>query len=144
MEPGPSEPLVDARAVRFELAAIAVALLGAFVFRIKWVVPALAVVVAVGVGFGARANLFRQVFSALFADRLGPATTAEPARAVRFSELFAVAVLTLATLVFAVDVGGAAWLLALIEAGVCAVHATTGVSVEAAVRARWFGGRRSG
>src|SRR5215475_13929443 len=98
MDPGRSEAVVDARAVRFELAVIAVALLGAFVFRVKWVVPVLAVVVAVGVGFGARANLFRRVFSAVGAARLGPATVTVPARAVRFSELFAVAMLTLASL----------------------------------------------
>lgn len=142
MDAEPPEPLVDARSVRFELAVLAVVLLGAFVFRIKWAVPALAVIVAVGVGFGARANLFRRVFAAVTAGRLGPATATEPARAVRFSELFAVAMLTLATLVFALGVGGAAWLLALIEAGVCAVHATTGISVEAAVRQRLFGRRR--
>ncbi|HEX4493422.1 MAG TPA: DUF4395 family protein [Acidimicrobiia bacterium] len=134
------ESAVDARAVRFELAALAVVLLGAFVFRIPWAVPALAVIVAVGVGFGARGNLFRQVFAAVAEDRLGPVTATESARAVRFSELFAVAMLTLATLVFALDIGGAAWLLALVEAGVCAVHATTGISVEAAVRRRLFGG----
>jgi hypothetical protein len=128
--------------VRFELAALAVVLLGAFVFHIPWVVPALAVIVAVGVGFGTRANLFRQVFAAVMEGRLGPATATEPVKAVRFSELFAVAVLTLATLVFALGVAGVAWLLALLEAGVCAVHATTGMSVEAAVRRRLFGGRR--
>jgi hypothetical protein len=138
----PPESAVDSRAVRFELAALAVLLLGAFVFHIPWVVPALAVIVAIGVGFGARANLFRQVFAAVAEGRLRPATTTEPVKAVRFSELFAVAVLSLATLVFALGVGGAAWLLALIEAGVCAVHATTGMSVEAAVRERVFGSRR--
>lgn len=142
MDTGPAEPLVDARAVRFELAAIAVVLLGGFVFRVKLVVPALAVVVAVGVGLGARANLFRQLFATVAKGRLKPTAATEPARAVRFSEFFAVAVLTLATLVFWVDVAGAAWLIALVEAGVCAVHATTGISVEAAVRARWFGGKR--
>jgi hypothetical protein len=138
----PPVPVVDARAVRFELAAAAVVLLGAFVFRIPWAVPAVAILMAIGVGFGARANLFRQVFAALAEDRLGPVTATEPAPAVRFAELFAVAVLTLATLVFAVGIGGLAWFLALIEAGVCAVHATTGISVEAAVRARLLDRRR--
>ena len=142
MDADPPRGLVDARAVRFELAALAVVLIGAFVFRIKLAVPALAVVLAVGVGFGARANPFRQVFAAVTEGRLGPPTATEPAQAVRFAELFAVAVLTLATLVFALGVGGVAWLLALLEAGVCAVHATTGISVEAAVRQRLFGDRR--
>jgi len=128
--------------VRFELAVLAVVLLGAFVFRVEWAVPALAVVLAIGVGLGAQANLFRRVFTAAAEGRLGPVTATEPARDVRFSELFAVALLTLATLLFALAIGGGGWLLALIEAGVCAVHATTGMSVEAAVRERLLRRRR--
>jgi hypothetical protein len=139
VEPRPSQPLVDARAVRFELGAVAILLLGGFVFGIRWIVPVLAVVLAVAVGLGARANLFRQVFAAVTEGRVGPATATEPVRAVRFAELFAVAMLTLATLVFALGIAGVGWLVALLEAGVCAVHATTGMSVEAALRARLFG-----
>jgi hypothetical protein len=139
MDASPPEPLVDARAVRFELAAVAVVLLGGFVFRVMWVVPGLAIVLAAGVGFGARANVLRQIFAVLTEGRSRAVTATESARAVRFSELFALATLSLATLVFALGIGGAAWLVALIEAGVCAVHATTGMSVEAAVRARLFG-----
>jgi hypothetical protein len=144
MEAGPPESRVDARSVRFERVAIAILLLGAFVFQRKvvWVVPSLAVLLAVAVGFGARGNVFTQIFKAVVEGRLKPATTTEPAGAVRFSELFAVATLTVATLLFAVDLNPIAWLVTLFEAGISALHASTGLSVEAAVRDRLRGGHR--
>jgi hypothetical protein len=139
--PGP-KPQIDARAARFELAAMAVVLLGAFVFKKVWVVPGLAVVVAVGLTFGSRANLFSELFRVLVADRLKPATATELETVVRFSELFAVVVLTIATVLFALDLSLLGWPVALVEAGVCALHAMTGLSVEAAVRDRFLGRRR--
>ena len=77
-------------------------LLGGYVFGIIWVVPGLAVALAASLGFGARANLFNQLFQALVAGRLKPATAAEAATEVRFSELLQVAVQSVATLAFAV------------------------------------------
>lgn len=139
---GPESP-IDVRATRFERVAVAVVLLGGYVFGIIWVIPGLAVVLAVGLGFGSRANFFRQLFAMVIADRLRPATATEAESEIRFSELFAVAVLSIATLILVVRISGLAWLLALVEAGICALHATTGLSVEAAVRER-LGGRRRG
>jgi hypothetical protein len=136
------EPVVDTRVVRFELAALALVLLGGFVFQVIWVIPGLTVLMAVAVGFGARANVFRQVFQAVAEGRLAPTTTTEPATALRFSELFALVLLSIATLFFAAGLGGVAWFVALIEAGIGAVHASTGLSVEAALRERLFGKRR--
>lgn len=141
MDASGSETPIDARATRFERIAVAVVLLGGYVFGIIWVIPGLAVVLALGLGFGSRANFFRQLFAMVIADRLRPATATEPEGEIRFSELFAVAVLSVATLILVVRLSGLAWLLALIEAGICALHATTGLSVEAAVRER-LGGRR--
>ena len=132
-EPRP-QPQIDGRSARFELGAIAVVLLGGYVFGIVWVIPALAAILAFGLGFGARANLFHQLFQALVAGRLKPAPPTETESTVRFSELFAVVVLTVASLLYIVGVSPVAWLVALIEAGICAVHATTGISVEGAVR----------
>src|SRR5712692_3478749 len=106
---------VDARSARFELGAMAVVLLGGYVFGIIWVVPALAAVLAFSLGFGSRANLFDQLFQALVAGRLKPATATEPESVVRFSELFAVVLLTVATLFLAAGLSGPAWLFALIE-----------------------------
>src|SRR5476649_1522849 len=130
------KPLIDARSVRFELAAMAVLLLGGFVFGFVWMIPLLTVVVAIGLGFGRRANAFNRVFEFVLADRLKPAMATEAATAVRFSQLFAVATLSVATLFYALGLNPLAWLVALAEAGICALHATTGVSVEAAVRDR--------
>jgi hypothetical protein len=134
-EPGP-QPQVDARSARFELGALAVVLLAGYVFGIIWVVPALAALLAAGLGFGARANVFNQLFQALVAGRLKPATDTESESTVRFSELFAVVVLTVSTLLYVVGVSPLAWLVALVEAGICALHATTGISIEGAVRRR--------
>jgi hypothetical protein len=145
MEGPAPEPQIDARAARFELVAVAVVLLGGYVFGIIWVIPGLAVLLAVGFGFGPRANLFGLLFRTLVAPRLRGATATEPQNAVRFSELFAVAALSVATLLVVVGLSGLAWVVALIEAGICAIHATTGVSLELAVRDRLTGrprGRR--
>jgi hypothetical protein len=142
MEANGPEPQIDARSVRFELAAVAVLLLGGYVFGIIWVIPGLAVVLAVGLGFGVRANPFARLWKSGFADRLRPPTATEPATAVRFSELFAVVALSLATLLFIADLNGLAWLIALVEAGICALHGGTGLSVEAAVRDRLTGRKR--
>ncbi|MDQ1465782.1 MAG: hypothetical protein QOH10_197 [Actinomycetota bacterium] len=134
-------PQVDARSVRFELVAIAVLLLGGYVFGIVWVIPGLAAVVAVGLGLGPGANLFNRLFQAV-AGRLKPATATEAVSMLRLSEGFAVIMLSLATVLWVIGLGPLGWIVALIEAGVCALHATTGVSVEAAVRDRFLGKRR--
>jgi hypothetical protein len=131
-EPRP-QPEIDGRSARFELGAVAVVLLAGYVFGVFWVIPALAALLAFGFGFGPRGNLFHQLFQALIAGRLKPAPPTETESTVRFSELFAVVVLTVATLLYVVGVPALAWLFALIEAGICALHATTGISVEGAV-----------
>jgi hypothetical protein len=136
------EPQIDVRAARFELLAMAVVLLGAFVFQQVWAAPVLAAVLAVGLGLGRRANLLNQLFSVLIADRLKPATAFEPESAVRFSEFFAVVLLTLASVLFFFGVRFLGWPIVLIEAGVCALNATTGISVEGAVRERLFSRRQ--
>lgn len=142
MDARPPEPLVDARSVRFERVAVAVLLLGGYVFGIIWVIPGLATVLAVGLGFGVRGNLFVRLFQGVAEGRLRPATAMEAAATMRFSELFGVAALSVATLLIVVGLGGLAWVVALIEAGICALHATTGLSVEGAVRDRLLGLRR--
>jgi Domain of unknown function (DUF4395) len=135
-------PRIDARSVRFELGAVAVLLLGGYVFGVLWVIPGLAVLLAIGLGFGARVNPFARLYQVIFAERLRPATATEAATDVRFFELFAVVALSLATLMFAAHLNGLAWLIALVEAGICALHAGTGLSVEAALRDRLTGRKR--
>jgi len=142
MDARPPEPQVDARSVRFELGALTVLLLGGYVFGIIYVIPGLAAVLAVALGVGREGNLFRRLFEGLANSRLKPPTAMEPAGVVRFSELFGLTMLSVATLFWIVGLGPLAWLVALIEAGICALHATTGLSVEAAVRDRLLGKRR--
>ncbi|HEY5014145.1 MAG TPA: DUF4395 family protein [Acidimicrobiia bacterium] len=142
MDERPPEPQVDARSVRFELGAMTVLLLGGYVFGIIYVVPGLAAVLGVALGVGPKGNLFRRLFEGVANRRLKPPTVTEPAGVVRFSELFGLTMLSVATLFWIVGLGPLAWLVALIEAGICALQATTGLSVEAAVRDRLLGKRR--
>ncbi len=135
-------PGVDARLVRFELATVAVVLLGGYVFRVIWVIPGLAVVLGLALGLGTTGNVFARLFEALAVPRIRTATTTEEAGAVHFSELFGVVVLSVATLCLVVGISGLAWVFALIEAITAALHATTGISLEAAARERLTGRRR--
>ena len=64
-----SDP-VDARADRVVQGAIAVIMLGAFVFRAAWVIPVLAVVVGVGAVAGPAGNLLHRLFAAFATPRL--------------------------------------------------------------------------
>ena len=65
MDEQPPRPGVDARSVRFELGAIAVVLLGGYVFGIIWVIPGRrGRARASASASGARANLFAQLFEA--------------------------------------------------------------------------------
>ena len=142
MEATGPEPRIDPRSVRFEMGSVAALLLGGFVFRQIWVIPAVALALAVGLGFGARANVFTRVFQVTLADRLKAAPETEGPSAVRFSELFAVTALSVATLLWLVHLDLLMWLIALFEAGICALHAGTGLSVETAIRARMTGRKR--
>ena len=123
-----SEP-VDVRADRAVQGAVAVVTLGAFVFRQPWVIPVLGVLV----GAGALLGPGRQpVPPALRRRSSRPGCRPRPprragrddpgpgrARGRRCSAS--------ATLLLLIGLGGVAWIVALAEAGVAAVAATTGV-----------------
>jgi uncharacterized protein YggT (Ycf19 family) len=121
-----SDP-VDARADRVVQGAIAVVTLAAFVFRAVWVVPVLAVVLGVGAAIGPSGNPFHRLFAGAVAPRLSPVRTTVPAATVQAQDGLAVALLALATLFLLIQLGGIAWIVALAEAGVAAVAATTRV-----------------
>jgi hypothetical protein len=118
---------VDGRADRVVQGTIAVVTLGAFVFRAVWVIPVLAVMLGVGAAIGPAGNPFIRLFAGLIAPRLGPAETTVPAATIRAQDGLAVALLGVATLFLVIGLGGIAWIVALAEAGVAAVAATTGV-----------------
>jgi hypothetical protein len=127
---------VDARADRFVQGAIAVVTLAAFVFRALWVIPVLAVVLAIGAAVGPDGNPLHRLFVGLVAPRLPPARATVPAATVRTQDVLAVALLVLATLLVLLSLGGIAWIVALGEAGVAAVAATTGVHLGVTLRDR--------
>jgi Domain of unknown function (DUF4395) len=127
---------VDARADRVVQGAIAVVTLGAFVFRASWVIPVLAVVLGVGAATGPSGNPFHRLFAALVAPRLSAARATVPASTVTVQDALGVALLGLATLLLLVGLNGIAWFVALAEAGVAAVAATTRVHLGVTVRDR--------
>ena len=130
-----SDP-VDARGDRVVQGAIAVVTLGAFVFRAVWVIPVLAVVVGVGAAVGPAGNPLHRCFATLVAPRLPAAHSTVPSPTVQAQDALGVGLLGFATLVLLIGLGGIAWILALAEAGVAAVAATTGLHLGVTVRDR--------
>jgi hypothetical protein len=127
---------VDARADRVVQGALAVVTLGAFVFRAFWVIPVLAIVAGLG-AIGPAGNPLHRLFAALAAPRLPPVHTTVPASTVRSQDLLAAGLLAFATLCLVISLGGIAWIVALAEAGVAAVAATTGVHLGVTLRDRF-------
>ena len=121
---------VDARTDRVAQGAVGVALIAAFVFRLPWLVPALALLLAVGAFAGPRANGLHQAFERWIAPRLPRSDTAIPEATiavptVRAQDALATAILVVASLAFVFGIGLIGWLLALGEAVVAIIAATT-------------------
>ena len=127
---------VDSRADRTVQALIAVIVLAAFVFRQIWILPVLGVLVGAGAAFGPQGNPLHRLFAAWVAPRLPAARSHEEASALRVQDAFATALLALATLAMVIGLNAVAWIIALVEAGVAAVAATTGVHLGVMVRDR--------
>jgi hypothetical protein len=132
---------VDARTDRVAQGVVGVALLAAFVFRIPWLVPALALLLAIGALGGSRANAFHQVFEQWLAPRLPTrdgATTEEavPENTVRLQDALATVILLVASFSFLVGIGFVGWLLALGEAVIAIIAATTRIHVADRLRRR--------
>lgn len=132
----PESVPVDVRADRAAQGAVAVILLGAFVFRQTWVLPVLGVLVGAGAAFGPGGNPFHRLFSGFVAPRLSKPSAFEDAVTVRVQDVLAVALLGVATLALLLSLNVVSWVIALVEAGVAATAATTGVHVGIAVRDR--------
>ena len=130
-----SEP-VDVRADRAVQGTVAVATLSAFVFHQLWVIPVLGVFVGAGALIGPAGNPIYRIFDGLVAPRLSPAADVEPAATLRAQDVLGVAILGLATVCVLIGLAGVAWIVTLLEAGVAAVAATTGVHVGVEVRDR--------
>jgi len=127
---------VDVRADRAVQGTVAVATLSAFVFHQPWVIPVVGVFVGAGALMGPPGNPLYRIFDGLIAPRLSPAANVEPAATLRAQDVLAVAVLGAATVCLLIGLGGLAWIVALCEAGVAAVAATTGAHLGVLVRDR--------
>ena len=134
MDPVPSP--TDARADRTAQGAVAVVLLAAFVFGQMWVIPVLAVFVGAGAVFGPIGNPFLRLFGAFVAPRLSAPKAFENPATLRAQDVLAVALLGVAVLAFLISLNVVAWIISLVEAGIAATAATTGVHVGVAVRDR--------
>ena len=131
--PPRSEP-VDARADRAAQGAFAVLTLGAFVFRLTWLIPILGLLAGVGAGLGPERNPFNLLFTTAVGPRLPPATATVPAETVRIQDLLAFGLLAVATLCLLIGLGGFAWIITLVEGLVAAVAATTGMHLGVWIR----------
>jgi len=131
-----ASPVVDSRADRTVQATVAVIVLAAFVFRQIWVLPILGVLVGAGAAFGPGGSPFHRVFAGYVSPRLSAPTSHEDAATIQVQDVLATALLGAATLSMLIGLNLVSWVIALVEAGVAAIAATTGVHVGVAVRDR--------
>jgi hypothetical protein len=127
-----SQPVegVDARTDRVAQGTVGVALLAAFVFRIPWLVPGLSLLLAFGALAGPRANGLHRALERWVTPRLpAPSATAEEETVavptVRAQDALAAAILAAASFAFLLGIGLVGWVLALAEAVIAIIAATT-------------------
>ena len=132
----PRQP-VDARGMRFEHGVVAVAILAGFVFRIPWVLPALAAILVTAAFGGPRLNLLLRIYDALLARRMGAPVLLEDGDEARIADLIRVGMLVAATVALLVDLGGIAWIIALVQAFVSALRAAAGIHLGVGVYDRF-------
>jgi hypothetical protein len=136
-----SQPVegVDARTDRVAQGAVGVALLAAFVFRIPWLVPVLSLLLAVGALAGPQANGLHVVFERWVSPRL-PArwSTAPEAKVpeptVRAQDALGAVILAVASLAFLFGIALVGWALALAEAVIAIIAATTRIHLGERLR----------
>jgi hypothetical protein len=132
---------VAARTDRVAQGAVGIALLAAFVFRVPWLVPGLALVLTVGALAGPRTNAFHAVYERWIAPRLPGRTPVAgtddvpiATATVRAQDALAAVILAVASVAFLLGIGLVGWLLALGEAVIAIVAATTRIHLGDRVR----------
>jgi Domain of unknown function (DUF4395) len=130
---------VDARTDRVAQGAVGVALLAAFVFRVPWLVPALSLLLAVGALAGPQANglhraIERWVTPRLRAPRPEAPEITVPTPTVRAQDALAAVILALASFAFLLGIAVVGWALALAEAVIAIIAATTLVHIGERLR----------
>jgi hypothetical protein len=133
---------IDPRGPRFNQAVLASALLLAFVFDARWVVPVFAVMLFAGAAFGPRYGPFLRLYGEVIRPRLQPPAELEDPRPPRFAAAVGVGFLAAASIAFALGASAVGWTLALVVAGLAALAAVTGICVGCEIwlgYARWRG-----
>jgi len=130
-----AEP-VDVRADRAVQGTVAVATLAGFVFHQPWVIPVLGVLLGLGALFVPAGNAIYRLFVGLVLPRLRSAAETEPAGSLHAQDVLGFALLAVGTGCIAIGLGGIAWFVALLEAGVAVTAATTGLHLGVLVRDR--------
>jgi hypothetical protein len=138
-----NEPVegVDARTDRVAQAAVGIVLLAAFVFRLTWLVPVVALFLAVGALAGPEGNVLHKLFVRWILPRLrgrwGRATeSVVPVATVQAQDMLGAVILAAASLAFLVGIAPIGWVLVLAEAMIAILAATTRVHVADWVRRR--------
>jgi hypothetical protein len=138
-----NEPVdaVDARTDRAAQATVGVVLLAAFVFRVTWIVPLVALFLAVGALAGPEGNVLHKVFERWVLPRLpanaAPTTESSvPVATVRAQDALGAVILAAAALGFVLGIGPIGWVLVLAEAVIAILAATTRVHAADWVRHR--------
>ena len=131
-----NQPLegVDARTDRVAQGTVGVALLAAFVFRVPWLVPVLSLLLAVGALAGPQANGLHRAFERWITPRLRASRTEAPeitvpTPTVRAQDALAAVILAVASFAFLLGIAVVGWALALAEAVIAIIAATTRIHV---------------
>jgi hypothetical protein len=138
-----TEPVdaVDARTDRAAQATVGIILLAAFVFRVTWIVPVVALFLGVGALAGPEGNVLHKAFERWLLPRL-PATTASTVEGsvavatVRAQDALEAVILAAAALAFVLGIGPIGWVLVLAGAVIAILAATTRIHAADWVRRR--------
>src|SRR5690242_5074613 len=130
----PAEPSNTAGPLRFEQVIVAVVLLAGFVFRVPWVMPAVAVLLLLAL-VGPATNAFTRGYDVLFPSRATaaghPPRPAEAPGVTLITRLVETGLLALGTLFAVLGLPGFAWVFGLPVAAITGVAATTHINVVA-------------
>jgi hypothetical protein len=129
MAASPPPKPIDPRGPRFNQAVVAALLLVGFVLDWEPIVPAVAVVLALGAALGPRFGPFLALYAHVIRPRLGPPAELEDPRPPRFAATLGVVVLAGSTVAFLAGAELLGWVLALLVAFLAGLAASTGICV---------------
>lgn len=125
----PAPRPIDPRGPRFNQAMVAALLLVGFVADWEALVPAVAVILALGAALGPRFGPFLVVYAYLVRPRLGPPGELEDPRPPRFAATLGTVVLAASSGAFLIGAEAVGWVLALLVALLAGLAASTGICV---------------